>query len=342
MSGEKVLVTGASGFVAAHVIDQLIDLGYSVIGTVRSDSKGEFYVKKYGSKFQYEIVKDISVLNAFDHVFQAHPDIKYVQHTASPFHFQGEDAENDLIKPAINGTLSALFGAHKYGSNVKKIVITSSFAAMIQTPPLFDDHSKIYTSADWNNVTLEEGKQNMNVGYVASKALAEKAAWNFIETEKPKFTITTIQIPMIFGPPINDIGIKNLNTSTAIFYNLIKSDKSVSNELPEVLPFYIDVRDCAKAHVGAMTATGLDNKRCFTMGGLGPAQRFVDVLRKVKPEYDAVLPLGVPGSFSENDYAQYDVSDSQKYLNIPFTPIEKTVLDTVNRIEALEAEAARI
>lgn len=59
MAVEKVLVTGASGFVAAHIIKQLIGQGYAVVGTVRSDSKDEFFSKQY-PLFQYEIVKDIS------------------------------------------------------------------------------------------------------------------------------------------------------------------------------------------------------------------------------------------------------------------------------------------
>lgn len=338
MASEKVLVTGASGFVAAHIIKQLIELGYNVVGTVRSPPKGQFYEEQYGKdRFQYEIVPDISVLHAFDNVFKAHQDILYVLHTASPFTFKVNDPEKDLIIPAVNGTLSALKGAHKYGEKVKKMVITSSYAAMAQNPSRLNDPSMVYSSSVWNPVTMEQGKSNPQLGYVASKTFAEKAAWEFLETEKPKFKITTIQVPMVFGPPINDIGIKNLNTSTQVLYDLIKSDRTKSEQLPSILPIYIDVRDCARAHVRAMTATGLDNKRSFNLAGPADAQRFVDVIRKVKPEYDSVLPLGNPGSFSFDKFAQFDISESQKYLKIDYIPIEKTVIDTVDRIHELEA-----
>lgn len=336
MADQKVLVTGASGFIAAHIIKQLVDLGYNVVGTVRSDAKGDFYTNKYGDKFVYEIVKDISVLNAFDHVFQKHSDIDFVLHTASPFTFKIEDPERDLIIPAINGTVSVLHGAKKFGPNVKKVVITSSYAAMSQNPPRLDDPTKTYSSADWNPVTLEQGKSNPRMGYLASKTFAERAAWDFLEKEKPNFTITTIQIPMVFGPPINDISIANLNTSTQMLYDLIKLDRSKSDKLPYVLPAYIDVRDAARAHIRALSTSGLDNKRSFNLAGAADVQRFVDVIRKVRPEYDATLPYGTPGSFSVDNFAKFDISESQKYLKIDYLPIEDTVADTIDRIKELE------
>lgn len=63
---------------------------------------------------------------------------------------------------------------------------------------------------------MEEGKSDMALGYVASKAIAEKAAWNFLEKEKPNFPITTVQMPLVFGPPINDIGIITLESRILI------------------------------------------------------------------------------------------------------------------------------
>lgn len=339
----KVLVTGASGFIAAHVIQQLIEQGYIVVGTVRSNAKGEFFKKQYGDKFQYEIVKDISVLNSFDHVFKAHPDIVYVQHTASPFHFKAKNPELDLLLPAINGTRSALLAAHKYGPNVKKVVVTSSFAAMTQIPDNTYDHSFTYNSSHWNPITYEEGKKNSVNGYVASKKLAETSAWDFVKEEKPKFAITTIQIPNVYGPPINDVTPKSLGTTNGSFYKLMTQDRHKNSKIPFMFPFYVDVRDVATAHVRAMTATGLDGKRSFNMAGYAPPQRILDTLRKFYPELDATLPIGTPGSYSEAKFAKFDVSDSQKYLHIDYIPFEKTVMDTYNAIRELEKkESAKL
>lgn len=332
----KVLVTGASGFLAAHIIQQLYAKGYTVIGTVRSDAKGEFLVKQY-PEFKYEIVKDVSVDDAFDHVFQAHPDVDYVLHTASPFHFNGTDPEKDLVIPAVNGTLSALKAAKKYGANVKKVVVTSSFAAMVQIP-VIRDSSFVYTEKTWSNLTRETSVANAYLGYFGSKALAEKAAWEFLETEKPNFAITTIQIPYVWGPTINDIGVETMNTSNGIILDLItprEGDRDWDMDC-----YWIDVRDAAATHLIGMTESGLDNKRCFSVAGVANLQSVADTLSATRPDLDAVLAKGTPGTFDATKYAAVDNSESQKYLKMTYIPLAKTLSDTVDRILELKKAAA--
>lgn len=186
---QKVLVSGASGFIASHIVKQLVDLGYHVIGTVRSESKGEFIKKNYSSGFEYAIVEDFAEPDCFDEIFKAHPDILYVLHTASPFNFSKTSAENDFLKPAINGTLSMLRSAQILGKHVKKVVITSSFAANMQAPFNKGDHDFVYSDKVWSNVTYEMAKDDSNLflAYFGSKKYAEKAAWEFVETENPSF-----------------------------------------------------------------------------------------------------------------------------------------------------------
>lgn len=106
-AAEKVLVTGATGFVASHIVHQLFSLGYDVVGTVRSKSKGDFIVARIPG-FKYEIVTDLTNTGAFDEVFKKHPDIKFVLHTASPVSYDGNDFIKALVNPAVEGTLSIL------------------------------------------------------------------------------------------------------------------------------------------------------------------------------------------------------------------------------------------
>lgn len=65
-SGSKVLVTGANGFVAVWLVHELLASGYSVRGTVRSESKAK-YVRtlfaSYGDHFEIVIVPDITKVN---------------------------------------------------------------------------------------------------------------------------------------------------------------------------------------------------------------------------------------------------------------------------------------
>jgi nucleoside-diphosphate-sugar epimerase len=59
----KVLVSGASGFIAVWIVRTLLEHGFAVRGTVRSHKKGN-YLKKmfesYGDRFEFVIVEDIS------------------------------------------------------------------------------------------------------------------------------------------------------------------------------------------------------------------------------------------------------------------------------------------
>lgn len=69
--GSTVLVTGANGFIASHIVDQLLLAGYKVRGTVRSEAKGEWLVKLFGEKYgpgklDLAVVPDMAVKGAFD------------------------------------------------------------------------------------------------------------------------------------------------------------------------------------------------------------------------------------------------------------------------------------
>lgn len=47
--GSKILTTGANGYIASHVVDQLLGLGYVVRGTIRSPKPWlNQYFAKYG------------------------------------------------------------------------------------------------------------------------------------------------------------------------------------------------------------------------------------------------------------------------------------------------------
>ncbi|KAF5092309.1 hypothetical protein D0Z00_004646 [Geotrichum galactomycetum] len=333
MAAEKVLLSGASGFLAGHILKLLIDNGYYVIGTVRSEGKGEFLKKLYPENFEYAIVKDISEPNAFDAIFQSNPDIKYVQHTASPFTFNATSAEKDFLRPAIDGTLSILKGTKKYGLNVKKVVVTSSFAAVMNLNPVFDPNL-VYTEDTWNNITYEQANDDNNLvfAYVGSKTFAEKAAWEFMETEKPKFVLSTVQIPYVWGNPINDIGIQTLNTSNEVIANIMKLSKDTT-EFTEHYPYWVDVRDASRTHLAAMTLEELNNKRVFYYSGLAGVQTILDTLHKVRPEATANLPVGKPGSFDEKAWPPIDNSRTMKVLGFQPTPLESTLADIVDWVE---------
>lgn len=93
----RVLLTGGSGFIAAHVLDILLQHGHSVVTTVRSQEKAEKIKKahpKYASdKLDFAIVEDIAQEGAFDKAVISDPPFEAVIHTASPFHFNVTDVQ---------------------------------------------------------------------------------------------------------------------------------------------------------------------------------------------------------------------------------------------------------
>ncbi|KAG8953399.1 methylglyoxal reductase (NADPH-dependent) gre2, partial [Tulasnella sp. 408] len=183
----KVLVTGASGYIAAWAL--------------RSDSKGEKLkelFKDYGDKFSYAIVEDISKDGAFD---KAVVGVDAVQHTASPVTFAADDPQ-ELIGPAVKGTTSILESVKAYAPSVKRVVLTSSVGSIYhqKTPPVFDE-------SDWNvdaPKAIEKFGRNAPgpVKYGASKVLAERAAWDFMDKNKDSinFDLVAINPSFVWGP----------------------------------------------------------------------------------------------------------------------------------------------
>ena len=153
-----------------------------------------------GKKLSYNIVEDIATPGAFDSAVETDPPLDAIVHTASPFHYSVEDNKRDLLDPAINGTIGILEAVQKCAKSVTRVVITSSFAALSNArnpPDTYDENS-------WNPVTFEEGltTTNTQAAYSASKKLAEQAAWDFVKREKPSWTLTVLNPPMIYGPCI--------------------------------------------------------------------------------------------------------------------------------------------
>ena len=156
-------------------------------------------------------------------------------HTASPFHFNANDP-SELIAPAVAGTGSILQSAAKYGTDVKRVVVLSSCASIVEgnrTPPV------TFSEEDWNNYSINEvetkGDKATNPDkYRASKTLAEKAAWRYYELHKSEvqWDLVCLNPPFVFGPFLHEVSSADaLNTSAKDFYNSVLK----GNASPEAL-----------------------------------------------------------------------------------------------------------
>lgn len=332
---ETVLISGATGFIATHTVQQLLEKGYTVVGSVRSTEKGENLKKLLNNeKFSYEIVKEIESENAFDDFVKNHPEATVFLHTASPFHFNVTDVAKDLLEPAVKGTRSALLAIQKYGPQIKRVVVTSSYAAIgdFSKPQTSD---KIDTEETWSPLTWETSLSNPLVGYCGSKTLAEQAAWKFVEENKPNFVLSTVNPVYVFGPQPFDEQAKSssLNTSSEIINNILKLNKD-DKDWHHSNGDAVDVRDVAAAHIVAFEKDEAKNQRLLLTSGPFTDQTILDILHRDFPEEASNLPVGTPGSDVEDfkKKATLDNSKTRKILGFTLKTVEETVHDSAAQI----------
>jgi len=236
-----VLVTGATGFIAKHIVLQLLNAGHSVIGSVRSlDREAELrdaIAPHLNDPAALDRLRVIALdLTRDDGWAEAMQGVDALMHTASPFPMVQPKDEDELIRPAVDGALRALRAAHVAG--VHRVILTSSVAAVTNTdlPP----DRTAFTEADWT-----DPDHPASTPYVKSKTLAEKAAWDFVVKEAPEIQLTTINPSLVLGPPLDG----NYGTSIQVIERLLHATDPM---LPEVGFSVVDVRDIAAMHVAAL------------------------------------------------------------------------------------------
>jgi nucleoside-diphosphate-sugar epimerase len=249
----QVLVTGGSGFVGAHCILQLLEAGYRVRTTIRSRDK-ENSVRSMldtaGAKAGNSLTFAIADLLSDSGWPEAVAGCDYVLHVASPFPPGNPKREDDLIIPARDGALRVLRASRDAG--VKRVVLTSSFAAIGYTPK---PSLTPYTELDWTDPDTAHIS-----AYVKSKTLAERAAWDFIAREGGALELAVVNPVGILGPVLGP----DLSTSIQIVQRLM--DGSVPGS-PRLSFGLVDVRDVADLHVRAMTNPAARGERFLALAG---------------------------------------------------------------------------
>ena len=247
-----VLVTGATGYIATHAIQQLLSSGnYRVRGTVRS-LKNEEKVKDLkelvpDAKYPLDLCEaDLQNKESWPPAVQG---CKYVLHIASPFPSGVPKNPDDVIRPAVEGTTNVLTACSESGS-VKKVVLTSSIAAISCGGighPRRQEH--VYTEEDWSPAEACPP-------YERSKTLAEKAAWDFVKElpEEKKFDLSVINPGFVQGPALT----KASGTSVGMIISMLTGKFPGA---PDISFGVVDVRDVAQAHIIAMEKPESNGKR---------------------------------------------------------------------------------
>jgi nucleoside-diphosphate-sugar epimerase len=266
MSGELVLVTGGSGFIAMHCTLKLLAAGYRVRNTVRSlarDAEVRATLKAAGADAGDRLAFFAADLTADAGWAEATAGCDYVLHVASPFPVNVPRHEDELIVPAREGALRVLRAAR--GAGVKRVVLTSSFAAVgyghAQAGRAFTEH-------DWTNV---EGEGV--TAYAKSKTLAERAAWNFMAREGGDMELSVVNPVGVFGPALG----ADFSTSIEIIRRMMDGALPA---LPRVTFGVVDARDVADLHLLAMTDPQAAGERFLAVAGEFVSMRDVGLMLK--------------------------------------------------------------
>lgn len=280
MKKQLVVVTGGSGFIAVHIILQLLEQGYAVRTTVRSDAK-EAVIKEMltngGIKDFSDLSFSVADLTSDDNWAETMEGATYAIHVASPtpkLNFKNED---EMIRPAVDGVLRVLKAAR--AAKVKRVVLTSAYGAIFAG---HKNRTTPYTEEDWSDLSAK----NIHP-YQKSKTMSEMAAWDFIKKEGNGLELATVNPVGVMGPVLS----AKYSHSNVQIQEMLEGK---IRALPNVDSGYVDVRDVASLHILAMTFPEANGERFLaTTGETLSMMDVADILREAFPDYAKNLPTKI-------------------------------------------------
>ena len=327
MSRPTVLITGISGFIAKHCAVELLNAGYAVRGTLRSLQKaGEVKTSlaRHGDVSRLDFVQ--ADLESDAGWSEAVAGCAHVLHVASPFPAKQPKDEQELIRPAVQGTLRVLRAA--VAANVERFVQTSSTAAV------FYGHSREraapFTEDDWTNVD-----DPAVTAYSKSKTLAERAAREFMARERPSLHYSSVNPSLVVGPALD----RDIGTSAEIVQMFLKGKYPGA---PRMSIPVVDVRDVARMHRLALETSAPSGGRYLGVAdtlwlveiGQALRDRLGEDARRVSgrelPDwavrlaamFDPAARLAVP---ELGKLIRVDASRTRQALGMEFIPAEEAV-----------------
>jgi dihydroflavonol-4-reductase len=322
----KVLVTGGSGYLGTQLIAALLRDEREVRATVRSlDSEAGVVaaIRRDGADDTgLELV--VADLTSDDGWPAALKGVEEVHHVASPIPSTQPKDPDELIVPAREGTVRVLEAARDVGA--RRIVLTSSFAAVGYSPKAPRD----FTEADWTDPDTPG-----LAPYPRSKAIAERAAWDFMGTEGGDTELVVMNPTFIAGPSL----VTELRSTLSHFKAIIEG---AIPALPRQRFGIVDVRDVAAAHIMAMATPAAAGKR-FLLLADGPTITWLDlaqILReRLGPAGEHVTTDLAPGEDPlpltiHNDRAKQELGWRPR-------PAETTIVETAESLGDLGLLAKR-
>jgi len=274
----RILVTGASGYIGGHCVVESLRHGYRVRGTVRSLAKRaaveRLATRLPGASERLEVVEaDLSADSGWE---EAVRDCAYVLHVASPFPPGVPRDEMEVITPAVEGTRRVLAAAAATRRGVKRVVLTSSVAAVAFGRREHTD--RVFTEDDWSIV------ENCDP-YQKSKTLAERFAWDYVRALPPdqRFELSVVNPGFVLGPLLDS----DVQTSSELVKRLMRRELPGCPKLGFAV---VDVRDVATMHRLAMETANAAGMRFICAGEHYWVQDIARVLAEEFSRYGYRVP----------------------------------------------------
>ena len=244
---KPVMVTGATGYVAGWLVKRLLAEGITVHAAVRNPDQADkvAHLDALAAELPGQLKYFRADLLSDGAYAAAMADCEVVFHTASPFILKFDDAQRDLVDPALKGTRNVLSSVNATPS-VKRVVLTSSCASIYgdnidlqQTP------NGVFTEEDWNT-----SSSLTHQPYSYSKVMAEKAAWEMAGAQQ-RWDLVVVNPSLVIGT-----GISADATSASFDIARQMGDGTMKMGTPAFNIGAVDVRDVAEMHyLAAYTPT---------------------------------------------------------------------------------------
>ncbi len=336
MKYSNILVTGGAGYIGSWVVKDLLEKGVNVKVSVRDKSKQEKYQHLFdiekNAKGTLELVEaDLTTKGSFDEVVQ---DVDAIIHMASPFILTYNNPEEELIKPALEGTRNVLNAANK-SARVKKIVLTSSVAAVHgDNADMKEKGIEAFNESHWNTSSSVKHQP-----YSYSKTLAEKEAWKIYENQN-QWDLVVINPSFVVGPALT----KKSNSGSIEFINDLLSGKFKTGA-PHIEFGYVDVRDVAKAHILALEKEDAKGRHIL----VERVMSFLETAKIIEANFPNKYPLpkreapkfllwlmapmfGITRKFISRNvgyHVKFDATKSKEKLGLSYTPVDKSIIEMV-------------
>ena len=324
-----VLVTGGSGFIGGWCVVRLLQQGYTVRTTVRDLAReggvrtAIASVTDPGNRLSFHAAN----LTSDEGWDEAAAGVEYVLHVASPLGVPPPKDPNDLITPARDGALRAVSAAIKAGA--KRVVMTSSVAATSPDPSLPDGVSD---ETVWTNPDAPRTD-----AYGRSKTIAERAAWDLIQSSGGGTSLATVNPALVLGPVLSS----DFSDSVQVVQRLLSGKVP---GLPRLGFNIVDVRDVADLHILAMTAPEAAGQRFIAAGDFAwmadiaamlkahlgaaaakvPTARAPDLLLRLVALFDRDLQAVTADLGRKHEFS---ADKARTLLNWTPRPIETTILE---------------